>query len=293
MVDPIAAFKRQQQWAGFNKDDNLDNKTEDELRKIHPRWAKIFNQIDEDSSGTLELQEVREGFGKVAGAGVKIPRTQVDELFKTFDVDGTGSLNFCAFCKLSKAVNAYMKNNPNWGEIEEKAQKAEREEKEAEEKARKDKEVPDVFDVLGIKKSKDQVNFEANKAKIMENKHAQNFIKTMQGGRRNSVGAGPTQFATGSKFANKWGAAMGVRRGSAPAATSSKEQDPDSPLKKLRESWEPKTIAPSTAPKTKKLAVHKVMPLQRTKESTEKKRTSSVFLTPLLFGCNQAGRGVL
>lgn len=276
MGDPIAAFKKQQQRAGISQgdDDGIDGKSEGELRRLNPRWSKIFTQMDDNGNGTLELEEVVEGFGKVVGAGAKVPKIHVEKIFEMFDTEKEGALNFVQFCKLSKAVKAYMVNNPKWEVQEEADQQVKRKEKEAEEKAKKEKEVPDVFELLGIKKSKEQVDFEAEKKKKAEN-HAASFVKALQSRGSASLESGPKQFAQKSKFSSKWGAAMGMRRSSAPPTLSDLKKlgpgystdvapgEVDSPMKELRDAWESKTLGPSSAPKQKRLAMHKVIPLPR------------------------------
>ena len=58
---------------------------------------KIFDEIDEDKSGTIEVGELKDALVK---AGKKPTEAQVKKLLLTYDSSGTGSLSFEDYRKM-------------------------------------------------------------------------------------------------------------------------------------------------------------------------------------------------
>lgn len=65
--------------------------------------AALFKFFDEDGSGGITLQELREA---MAGVGVKFSDEEVTTFFNKYDTDGNGEIDFHEFVALSMALNA-------------------------------------------------------------------------------------------------------------------------------------------------------------------------------------------
>jgi len=56
---------------------------------------KVFKAMDKDGSGTLDREEVFQGYEE--HFGVAITEEQVDAMFKAVDIDGNGSIDYTEF----------------------------------------------------------------------------------------------------------------------------------------------------------------------------------------------------
>lgn len=184
-MDPIAAYRKQQERNGVKTTGTTGEKTLEELRKSNPRWATIFDRMDTSKDGLLQLEEVTRGFKQVLGAGSEVPLHQISKIYQDImdaenaetDKDG---LDFKQFVQFSQNVSTYMMDCPKWAAAE-AAKDAEVEKtKLAAAKAKKDKEGPDIYALLGLKKGKDMQEVEARKKKALATAHT----------RRSSMDAG-------------------------------------------------------------------------------------------------------
>jgi len=116
----------------------------------------------------LKYEDASKALLQVLGAGQSYPVRQCAEYFAEADVDGLGHLNFRQFCKIAKAIQHFMTENPRWEEVEADLNEKEQRERAKEEKMKKDAEGPDVFELLGMKKSKDVKDMEAKKQNMFQ-----------------------------------------------------------------------------------------------------------------------------
>jgi len=56
---------------------------------------KIFKLMDKDGNGTLDKQEVLEGYEE--HFGIPMTEDQVDEMFAAVDIDGNGCIDYTEF----------------------------------------------------------------------------------------------------------------------------------------------------------------------------------------------------
>jgi Ca2+-binding EF-hand superfamily protein len=57
---------------------------------------KIFKLMDKDGNGTLEREEIGEGYP--LHFGIEITKEQVDDMFSAVDLDGNETIDFGEFC---------------------------------------------------------------------------------------------------------------------------------------------------------------------------------------------------
>lgn len=57
-------------------------------------YKKIFNSIDKDNSGTIDIMELRNCLSKL---GKRIPEDEISKLMSTLDKDNNGSIDFEEF----------------------------------------------------------------------------------------------------------------------------------------------------------------------------------------------------
>ena len=56
---------------------------------------KIFKLMDKDGNGTLDKQEVMQGYEE--HFGVQMTDEQIDNMFRAVDIDGNGSIDYTEF----------------------------------------------------------------------------------------------------------------------------------------------------------------------------------------------------
>jgi len=63
------------------------------LRDVH----RVFSEMDTNGDGVLELQEVKNGFEKIFGAGHEQLK-DIEAMFHRLDLDGSGTIDYTEFC---------------------------------------------------------------------------------------------------------------------------------------------------------------------------------------------------
>ncbi|CAD6260001.1 unnamed protein product [Miscanthus lutarioriparius] len=91
-----AVLSRMKQFKAMNKLKQLalkviaENLTEDEIKGL----KQMFNNMDTDKSGTITVEELKEGLTKL---GSKISEAEVQKLMEAVDVDKSGSIDYAEF----------------------------------------------------------------------------------------------------------------------------------------------------------------------------------------------------
>lgn len=165
-MDPIAAFKKQQERNGVAA--GMD-KSNDQLRREHPRWSVIFDKWDTSKDGLLQLDEVTKGFSMVLGAGSEVPLHHMKKVFAEVDTESIGGLNFRQFCTFTRQVSTYMCNHPKWKQQEDVLTAEEEKQQALLDRQAKVSQEPDLFDILGIPRSKDIQELEERKNRAISN----------------------------------------------------------------------------------------------------------------------------
>ena len=68
---------------------------------LYQQIQKLFNEIDEDGSGEVDMDEFNNALVKL---GVKLKRRELQDLVKTVDEDGSGRISFTEFMALIKNI---------------------------------------------------------------------------------------------------------------------------------------------------------------------------------------------
>lgn len=77
------------------------------LEEIH----RVFAELDKDANGVLTVEEVKAGFGALfAGEDDKF----VDEIFKSIDLDGSGTIDYTEFCTVALACQNEFQEEALW-----------------------------------------------------------------------------------------------------------------------------------------------------------------------------------
>jgi calcium-dependent protein kinase len=66
---------------------------------------EIFDTLDKNKDGTLTLEEIKAGIGKLTDD----KDVDVEELFKSIDTDGSGAINYTEFLASTMDQNTYLK----------------------------------------------------------------------------------------------------------------------------------------------------------------------------------------
>ncbi|NP_001357651.1 calcium-dependent protein kinase [Zea mays] len=91
-----AVLSRMKQFKAMNKLKQLalkviaENLTEDEIKGL----KQMFNNMDTDRSGTITVEELKDGLAKL---GSKISEAEVQKLMEAVDVDKSGSIDYTEF----------------------------------------------------------------------------------------------------------------------------------------------------------------------------------------------------
>jgi len=64
------------------------------LRDIH----LVFREMDTNGDGTLDIEEVKEGFKKIYGMNSSQELTDIEAMFNKLDIDGSGAIDYTEFC---------------------------------------------------------------------------------------------------------------------------------------------------------------------------------------------------
>jgi len=241
-MDPVKAWKLQQERLGVaNREKSLD-----ELRALHARWAASFDMADSDHDGLLTKPETQKAFQRILGRESKMPTRKWLETFEAFDKAGenTGKVDFRIFVKITIKVSEFMTEHPKWDQEEEEEAEREEKKKQQEAKERRNSEANDVFAILGIKKNKDMAEIEARKEEALKNS------KEAARARLKAAGQAVLKKTMVVRRAGALGAL--AKRG---ATIAEPEEDPTSPSSKLRKNWERfGQVADGTEPTSRRLA---------------------------------------
>jgi WD40 repeat protein len=165
-MDPIAAFKKQQERNGVTAEVDKSN---EQVRREHPRWSMIFDKWDTSKDGLLQLEEVTKGFSMVLGAGSEMPLHHMKQVFAEVDAESIGGLNFKQFCTFTRQVSMHMCNHPKWKRQEDALTAEEEKQQALIDRQTKASQEPDLFEILGLPRSKDIQELEERKNRAISN----------------------------------------------------------------------------------------------------------------------------
>lgn len=74
--------------------------------------GKVFNELDSNNDGFLDLKEVQTAFKETLGISPELEELQ--HMFYKLDLDGTGKLTYTEFCLAGVSEEVYMKQEMLW-----------------------------------------------------------------------------------------------------------------------------------------------------------------------------------